>query len=187
VPGVTANIFRLATHVPRVQDLLAVNYRVARKPSRADQQLVFTGASGVNVYRNPAALPRARVVHDAPPELERCDGAEEPVSFADMQPSRVALDATLGCRGMVVLADTAFPGWRAEVDGRPAPIHEISGALRGVVVERGSHRIEMTYRPASVTLGALMTLTGLLAACFLRFSAGNRQRVSIPSAPGSRQ
>jgi hypothetical protein len=168
VPGVTANIFRLGTHLPRVQDLLAVNYRVGRNPSRADQQLVFQGASGVNVYRNPAALPRARVVHDAPPELERCDGAEEPVSFAAMQPSRVALDATLGCRGMVVLADTAFPGWRAEVDGRQAPIHEISGALRGVVVERGSHRIEMTYRPVSVTLGALMTLSGLLAAGLLR-------------------
>jgi len=194
--GVTANIFQLGTQVPRVQDLLAVNFRVARKPSRPDQQLVFLGSSGVNVYRNPAALPRARVVHELvrvpsyqelgklhtdesfdlqrqaamlgpPPELERCEGAEEPVSFAAMRPSRVVLDATLRCRGMVVLADTAFPGWKAKVDGRPAPIHEISGALRGVVVERGSHRIEMTYRPASVTLGALMTLTGLLAACFL--------------------
>ncbi len=197
MPGVTANVFQLGTHAPRVQDLLAVSYRVARKPSRPDQQLVFQGASGVNVYRNPAALPRARVVHELvrapsyeelgklhaeesfdlrgkaamlgpPPELERCAGAEEPVSFAAMPPSRVVLDATLGCRGMVVLADTAFPGWKAKVDGRPVAIHEVSGALRGVVVERGRHRIEMTYRPASVTLGALMTLTGLLAACLLR-------------------
>lgn len=200
--GVTTNIFALETHTPRAQDLLAVNYRVAREPSRPDQELVFRGASGVNVYRNPAALPRARVVHEvvqapsdaelrklhqdgafdvrakaamlgAPPQLEPCEGGEE-VSFASRQPSRVVLEVTMRCRGMVVLADTAFPGWRAEVDGRAAPVHEVDGALRGVVVERGSHRIEMTYRPASVTFGALMTLTGVLGACLIRRWEGRR-------------
>jgi len=197
MPGVTANVFRLGAHLPRVQDLLAVNYRVARNPSRANQQLVFKGVSGVNVYRNPAALPRARVVHELvqarsyeelgrlhadesfdprkkaamlapPPQLERCEGAAEPVTFLTMQPARVVLEATLGCRGMLVLADTAFPGWKAKVDGRQVALHEVSGALRGVVVEGGRHRIEMTYRPASATLGAVMTLSGLLGAWLLR-------------------
>ena len=197
MPGVTANVFRLGAHLPRIQDLLAVNYRVARNPSRANQQLVFKGVSGVNVYRNPAALPRARVVHELvqarsyeelgrlhadesfdprkkaamlapPPQLERCQGAAEPVTFLTMQPARVVLEATLGCRGMLVLADTAFPGWKAKVDGRQVALHEVSGALRGVVVEAGRHRIEMTYRPASATLGAVMTLSGLLGACLLR-------------------
>jgi hypothetical protein len=204
VAGVTANVLELETHRPRIQDLLAVNYTVAREPTRPGQELVFRGASGVNVYRNPSAYPRARVVHELvrvpsygdlrklyqderfdlrrkaavlgpPPPLEPC-GAGEEVRVTALDPSRMVLDAALQCRGMVVLADTAFPGWVARVDGRPAPIHEVDGALRGVVVERGHHRIEMTYRPASALLGAAMTLLGLLGAGLLRWRDRRRYR-----------
>jgi uncharacterized membrane protein YfhO len=63
---------------------------------------------------------------------------------------------------MVVLSDTWYPGWEAWVDGKPARIYEVYGALRGVVVEKGDHRIEMRFRPRSVYLGLAMTLAGLL-------------------------
>lgn len=168
VAGVTANIFELGTHQPHVQDLLAVTHTVSRQPTRPGQELVFSGASGVNVYRNPGAVPRARIAHElaSVSHLERCEGGR--VEVLSMRPSRVVLKATAECRSMVVLADTAFPGWHACVDGHPAPIHEVYGALRGVVVEGGTHLIEMTYLPASVLLGGAMSLLGLLGAARLR-------------------
>ena len=70
----------------------------------------------------------------------------------------------MACRGMVILADTAYPGWAATVDGQPAKIYEPYGALRGVVVEKGSHVIEMKYRPTSVIAGFSLTAFGALAA-----------------------
>jgi uncharacterized membrane protein YfhO len=73
----------------------------------------------------------------------------------------------MGCRGMAVLADTWFPGWQATVDGRSAPILEVYGALRGVVVEQGVHRVEMVYRPWSARLGGLMTLLGIAGSLVL--------------------
>jgi uncharacterized membrane protein YfhO len=59
---------------------------------------------------------------------------------------------------MVILSDTWFPGWRATVDGKSATIHRAYGAVRGVIVEPGSHVIEMRYRPLSVFAGLGLTL-----------------------------
>ncbi len=67
----------------------------------------------------------------------------------------------MGCRGLVVLSDTYFPGWTATVDGKPVGILEVYGALRGVVVEKGEHRIEMVYRPWSALVGGGLSLLGI--------------------------
>jgi MYXO-CTERM domain-containing protein len=72
------------------------------------------------------------------------------------------------CRGILVLSDTHYPGWTATVDGHPANILEVYGGLRGVIAERGAHRIEMRYRPVSVYAGAALSLLGLIAAFAIR-------------------
>jgi uncharacterized membrane protein YfhO len=102
------------------------------------------------------------LIGETPPKLASCDGDE--VWIPRHQPNFVAIQATMNCRGMVILTDTWFPGWRATVDGRPAKIEKAYGAFRGVVVEAGDHTIEMRYRPWSVFIGASMTvLAGLIA------------------------
>ena len=78
---------------------------------------------------------------------------------------------------MVVMSDTWYPGWTAMVDGKPAELLEVYGALRGVVVDKGSHRVSMVFRPWSVYLGAALTLLGLVLAWAL-----GRLRVSADSA-----
>ena len=61
-----------------------------------------------------------------------------------------------------MLADTWLPGWQATIDGKPAPILEPYGGLRGIVVEKGAHRLEMEYRPWTVRPGGAMTFLGWL-------------------------
>ena len=68
---------------------------------------------------------------------------------------------------MLVLTDTHFPGWHAEVDGEPAEVHRVDYLLRGVALPAGRHRVEFTYRPASWRAGwivSLVTAIALLAA-----------------------
>jgi uncharacterized membrane protein YfhO len=74
----------------------------------------------------------------------------------------MVIEAVMGCRGMVVAAEPAFPGWQATIDGRPAPLSEPYGILRGVVAEAGTHRILLRYRPKSVLWGGILTAVGLL-------------------------
>ena len=170
--------------------LFALTHYLGRMPLRESQRLLFQGAGGVNVYRDADASPRAWVVHqarqasraelpdllrsselrqetfllEAAPALEACEGGDEDARLTERSGSRVAMSARLNCRGMVILSDVWFPGWEATVDGAPAKIHEAYGVIRGVVVARGAHTIEMRYRPASAYVGALLTAAGLLGA-----------------------
>src|SRR5438105_2057673 len=88
----------------------------------------------------------------------------------------------MGWGGMVVLSDTFYPGWRARVDHKPAPIYEVNGAMRGVVVPAGSHTVTMRYRPVSVYLGAALTVAGILGALVMAAAVRSRGRNgAIPS------
>ena len=82
------------------------------------------------------------------------------------QANYVQIRAGMQCRGIVILTDSSYPGWRAYVDGSRVPLLETYGSVRGVVVEAGDHLVEMQYRPLSVLLGGLMTaLAAGIALC----------------------
>jgi hypothetical protein len=186
----TTNLLELERHKPRVQDLLGIGFYVGKVPPRPDVIPLTDSASGLNVYKNPNALPRAWTVHTAskatgyeeirarldapdfqprneallltqPPALERCPGEDATIS-PTLNPNRVRIDVTMNCRGLLILSDTAFPGWRATVDGRRSEILEPFGVLRGIVVDKGTHHIEFNYRPVSAVAGAALTLLGVV-------------------------
>lgn len=195
--GVTQNVQQHELHTERTQRLFAVTHYVGRDLSRPGWEQVFEGQSGLKVFRNPSPLPRVRTVHEAvgihragallqwiqdarwdpartgallgpAPSLEQCSSPDE-VSISHREADQISLRARMSCRGLVIVADTFFPGWGATVDGRSAPIHEVYGAVRGVIVDSGEHVVEMRYRPWSVYLGAMLTVLGVLIATGLQF------------------
>jgi hypothetical protein len=203
--SVTVNWRALESHHPHVKRLLGVSHFISRKPSEFHSRLVFKGKSGLNVYEGAAVLPRVFAVHEAgsiphpnqaafrnheirdrigertvvpgdAPSLEKCTESDG-VALGHYDPARVRITASMACRGMVVLTDTWFPGWVATVDGREARIYEAYGALRGVVVDKGSHMIEYRYRPRSVFAGAALSGVAAAAAAALAF-AGRKRRLA---------
>ena len=116
----------------------------------------FAGGELV-LWRRPRALPRAWFAVD--PEREPA-GAVEIVAYAA---ERVALQAEPLVPGYVVLADLCYPGWEAEVNGRPARIERARGLLRAVAVPAGPGAVRFRYRPVSFRLGLWLALTSGLA------------------------
>ncbi len=204
VASLPTRLLELPWNAPRVKQLFGVNFTVKREPPDSNQQEVFQSARGLKVYQNLDAFPRVWTVHEVqavrdtaealallgdnsfdlrrktiltgqPPSLESCEQGDG-VRLIKFNSGRVTIEADMGCRGMVILGDNYFPGWVAAVDGRRTPIYEAYTAVRGVVVDRGKHTIEMRYLPVSVFAGLLMTLTGILGAVALTVRARRRER-----------
>lgn len=169
--------------------LLGTRYYIGSKPAHESQVQVFEAASGLKVYMNEGAFPRTWTVHkigdanlDSPisrlreetflngpaPALETCS-ARDATRLVSRTSGKLEIEASMACRGMLVVGEVFFPGWKARVDGRPVPLYEVYGFLRGVVVDGGPHRIEMVYRPVSVILGGVLTGIGLLGMAVLAF------------------
>jgi len=187
--SVTTNLLELETWRPQMQDLLGINFYVSGQAPRPGLVKVADSVSGLQVFANPRALPRVWAVHraravgsrgevnrlvaeaavvpaqealvvGAAPALADCGGVDEVRMELPYRANRVGIEAKMGCRGLVILSDTYFPGWRVTVDGREAEVLEVFGALRGVVVEGGLHRVEMVYRPATAYWGGGLALLG---------------------------
>jgi uncharacterized membrane protein YfhO len=82
---------------------------------------------------------------------------------------------------LLVLGDNYFPGWKAEVDGRPVAVERVDYLFRGVRVGAGEHTVVFRYEPLSWRVGwlvSLVSLVGLVVA--LSVGLRRRKRSAIP-------
>lgn len=104
--------------------------------------------------------------------------------IVDYGAKRVVIDATASALSLLVLTDNFYPGWTATVDGRSVPIQEVDYLLRGVPIGPGHHTIVFKYKPASWTVGWIVSLISLLIVLGLAGTAVRtaRRRSSPPAA-----
>jgi hypothetical protein len=152
--------------------------------------LAFDADPTVNVYRNETPLPRAFMVHRAISATDHADAwalVQEPGLDPaktvileggrpmDVQPEGQAsveitrydtnaLEITVDSlsEGYLVLSDPFYPGWRATVDGQPAPILRANYAFRAIAIPAGAHRVTMNFLPTSWLIGLGLTAVTLL-------------------------
>jgi hypothetical protein len=65
------------------------------------------------------------------------------------RPDRIEIAADSESGGMLALHDTYYPGWVAEIDGRPAPILRADVLFRGVELPPGQHIVVFRFAPFS--------------------------------------
>lgn len=97
----------------------------------------------------------------------------------DMRPDRVRVEVELSEPGLMVLVDTYDPGWKATVDGRPAPLLRANVAFRGVRVPAGRHVVEQVYRPGTVVYGLWTSAAAAVAG--LAVAVAGRGRGATPA------
>ena len=93
------------------------------------------------VYRLPPAAPR--VAFAAGTEAGRA-------RIVAWRPDRVVIEAESVAGGLMVLRDSYYPGWFAEIDGKRAPIQRVEALFRGVDVPPGRHRVLFYFAPFSL-------------------------------------
>jgi uncharacterized membrane protein YfhO len=83
---------------------------------------------------------------------------------------------TLAVQGRLMLLDTYYPGWTAEVGGKSVHIDAADAAFRSVPVGAGRHTVSFSYKPGSVLAGGIVSLVALLA-IVLCIALGGRSKV----------
>jgi hypothetical protein len=91
------------------------------------------------------------------------DASEHVTVVAGTGPQLVELDAVLKSPGIVVLAESFYPGWTLTIDGNPADILRVNRIMRGAAVPAGKHQIVYRYQPGSFRWGRIVSLIGIVA------------------------
>lgn len=87
--------------------------------------------------------------------------------------------------GFLLLADTFYPGWRAEVNGRQTPIYRANISVRAVPLRAGENRVVFRYQAAAHRRGWMVSALAMLMLAFLLVLASVarlRQRAMPSSA-----
>ena len=162
--------------------VLNVRYVVTKRKIDDPRLLLLRQDGDQNLYELDAKdrLPRVYVVHQTIPAPDR-QLALELVKSADLRTTAVvegmavamsqseedrsqveftsyhaddlSLKAVLPTPGLLVLSEVDYPGWQAEVDGRPVPIVRADGILRAIPLDAGTHQVRFQFVPPGLQAG----------------------------------
>jgi Bacterial membrane protein YfhO len=82
---------------------------------------------------------------------------------------------------LLVVSQDLAEGWTARIDGEPADLVAVDGALQGVFVPPGRHTVVLSYMPRTFVLGSAvsaMALSALVLAWFVPWRRRRRLRLS---------
>ena len=133
-------IYRLRNASPRIKFLTHIQVADAGATSSSGHLLV--SPSPERVLIDDGTPPQASYV--------AADVPAGPARITSWSTDRVEIELQSERGGMLALNDIYYPGWIAEIDGRPAPILRADVLFRGLEVPAGRHRVVFRYAPFSL-------------------------------------
>jgi len=176
-PGLRLLAHERQTYIYKVEE--TARARVVRAASR------MTEERAVARLRDLSFDPNQEILLVDAPESIHPTVEEAGVGPPDASPGRATLtretsrelvvEAFASQDGFLLLADTFFPGWHAQVDGVETPIYRANVSLRGIRLPKGQHTVRFRYDPVPFFRGLWISLLAL-SALVLWFSAASRGR-----------
>jgi hypothetical protein len=204
-----------ANFLQQQQFLNAANVRYLLFAAELDEpwlRQVYRGTTAI-VYENIGALPRAYLVPEAvtiadgqalpamqtpgwDPRRTAFVTSPQPLALpagpmqgdaqiVKYESDRVVVQASTDRAALLVLADNMYPGWTATLNGESVEVLRTNHTFRGVVVPRGEHVVEFSFRPRELYLGFYLYLAGwtLLLAYAAVYVVRKRSRATTALQP----
>lgn len=107
--------------------------------------------------------PQETVVLEKIPEFTpTLQNAINKTEIVNYQKTRVEIETDLQTESIVVLSDSFYPGWHAEIDNKPTEILAANINSRAVIVPKGKHKIIYQYRPINFKLNTTISIISII-------------------------
>ena len=162
-----------------------------RNISSSNARKIFT-ADGLSIYENVLAKPRAyfayrsNVVesdstaalnlllpdfdgsialftkHDMPSQDLTGTESKNSIRFVRSDNEELLIQTQTDKRGVFILTDTYYPGWKCYVNNHEKPIYRVNNCMRGVIVDEGISSIHFRFEPGVFSIGASISVVAVL-------------------------
>lgn len=127
--------------------------------------------------------PLVTVLVDEPMSLSNTAGFQAEARILEYGNHRVNIQASLDSPGILVLADSFYPGWNVYVNGRQEKIYRANLFFRGVQLSPGTHTVQFRYEPRAFAIGrAVSVITLLLIVAFFILLYLRKRRQNLTAA-----
>lgn len=108
--------------------------------------------------------------------------SQQPMTLDSYDSNHINGHVTLNKAGQLVLSVPYEPGWTLKVDNKKADMEIFEDTMISVALDAGEHTIELSYYPAGLTIGIIISIISiLLFICIVYFSKHPRQMKSTKS------
>jgi hypothetical protein len=150
-------------------EMAALNY-MRSDDFRPHAEAVFEAATTTNFNAT------VKNINLSAPESGRVQHPVQ-VTVTDLTPEELLINVSDHPAGFIVLSEIYYPGWQAEINAVPVPVHRCNSILRCLELDEneGTTTIRMSFRPATVRWGMIMSITSLIiVACGIWFGRVKR-------------
>ncbi len=120
-------------------------------------------AQSLALLSDPSFQPSREAILFAGPGIVPHDSIAGAAHIVAYGTNEVAVETHASAPALLVLSDTWYPGWEADVDGSASPVLRADHTMRAVVVPEGTHTVRFHFRPGSVFIGFFLSVAGFIA------------------------
>lgn len=113
--------------------------------------------------------------YEPPEELISLQKADMQIITDQPGHIEIRLDSPYDHQAALIVTESWFPGWRAFVDDKPAPLVMANQRFMAIPVSEGAHTVRLEYHSTHFQTGLLLTLLGLVLSAGLIFIYPNRK------------
>jgi hypothetical protein len=132
-------------------------YELVQSPDVALQRAWQLGFEGESVVLESKGL------KDGSPSAASNPGARGTAQLTHRTHNGLEIEVQSDRAALLVMAETWYPGWRVEVNGKDQPVWRAQRALRAVEIPSGMSTVRWRFEPPSFRIGFVISLFSLLA------------------------
>ncbi len=108
---------------------------------------------------------------------QKCEETEFDIRVLDSMGSDLRISAEVSQAGWLLIKQTWYPGWKAEVDGVEAELLRADYLFQAVFLEKGKHIVEVYYQSRTACVGGIMTGVTIFLVLFFLLKIGHNKNM----------